>query len=122
MPRSHMHGGDVYRSRTPPIRIAADNKETTAATLEAIAAELVRLSVDHRNPERFHEVKSDLIDRLRRLARSPLVTPPPKVRFIPGPERVKTVERVVLVNLFRPPRRRKPESGVQYVLPLGKTS
>lgn len=36
--------------------------------LEDLARRLRTLAPDHRNPEAFHERKSDLVDALRRLA------------------------------------------------------
>lgn len=38
-------------------------------TLDALAERVVRLSPSHRDPERFHEEKSEVAAELRRLAR-----------------------------------------------------
>ena len=40
-----------------------------SSTLEALAERLVRLSVCHRDPERFHVEKHTLAAEMRRLAR-----------------------------------------------------
>ncbi len=41
---------------------------TTAAKLQDIADRLARLTPCHRDPHRFHELKSELVNELRELA------------------------------------------------------
>ena len=41
-----------------------------AADLAELARDVQRLAPDHQNPELFHELKSDIADRLRRAARN----------------------------------------------------
>lgn len=43
---------------------------THATTLNALADRLARLAPCHRDPHRFHEEKSEIVDQLRRLAQS----------------------------------------------------
>lgn len=40
-----------------------------AVTLDSLASKVERLSPHHRQPERFHEDKSEIVAELRRLAR-----------------------------------------------------
>lgn len=45
-------------------------RTTPAAALEAVAERVGRLSPSHRDPERFHMDKAELVGELRRLART----------------------------------------------------
>ena len=99
----------LLRSRpaTPPpvIRRGEPPPQPLTEALELLVQQLQRLTPDWQRPERFHEAKSELVDQLRRLARSPVTLPAPRLRFVPGPERV--VERVVYIKVGR---RRRPKA------------
>lgn len=68
--RVHTHTEQAYmgKCRHVPSLVSCD-------TLAALAQRVVRLCPDHRNPERFHEDKSEIAAELRRLARLTGMTP-----------------------------------------------
>jgi hypothetical protein len=75
----------------------------TASQIEAIIRQALRLTPSWQRPELFHEQKSELVDQLRALARSPLMTrtvvrfvaiaPPPVVQSPPTPHAVQHAPR-----------------------------
>ena len=106
--------GRTRRPALPPAcpgpRRGEPPPQSLAEALADLVGRLRRLTPDWQNPERFHEAKSELVAELLRLAQAPLVLPPPRLRFLPGPERV--IERVVYVPV-RPKRRPKPQTDCQ---------
>lgn len=53
----------------PPVIVRAVSDVSAPDTLRLIADKVRRLSPSHRDPERFHEDKSEIERDLRRLAR-----------------------------------------------------
>jgi hypothetical protein len=56
-------------NRCPPVSPVSPGPRPIAEVLADIAERLRYLAPDHRDPEAFHLVKSDLVHELRRLAR-----------------------------------------------------
>ncbi len=68
--RTHAHTGQAYMGKCRHVPSLA-----SPDTLASLAQRVVRLCPDHRNPERFHEDKSEIAAELRRLARLMGMTP-----------------------------------------------
>ncbi len=67
--RTHTHGkGSIGKPLSPAVTLSPE-------TLSALALRVSRLGPDRRNPEQFHEDKSEIVAELRRLARRKAVTP-----------------------------------------------
>lgn len=67
--RAHMYEREPETS--PPVATRRHPKPTLpAADLDRLAGAVARLSPSHRDPERFHLDRSEIVAELRRLART----------------------------------------------------
>ena len=61
--------GSRLENASPCVTASPSAPPATEAALLALAQAVARLAPDRRDPERFHEDKSEIIHELRRLAR-----------------------------------------------------